>query len=405
MKKIYAILPFIFLGFQAFCQWNKLAPLGMGSATGCFNWVIGNRVFISGGTASKDLWEYDPVKNTWTDAGPMGGDMFHTSGMAFVLNGKGYVVGGDTAGASSTSAGVWEFDPAATTKWTYKGKFPGGPRKFATCFAINNKGYIAGGSDGTNVTTDFYSYDAVNNSWQPLTPWPQGMLFNTSTFVLNNKAYVCGGDLYIASQQNYEGRNWVWEFDATNKQWTKKKDMPADVIFGVGIGTQTSGFVIGGTGNFIQPAKNVWKYNATNDSWAIVSSYPTGNAWLLTGFAIDTTLYVGAGCDFSTGAAVLANDFYRYGAAPSSVLNLATADAIVKAYPNPCSSQLFISASSIYNGSVAILSDAAGREMKRTVLDKDGVASLDVQDVASGMYIISIAQGGKTYPGRIMIQH
>ena len=96
--------------------------------------------------------------NTWTQKRDMYNNAKARRGAeSFVVNGKGYVIGG--ASANSSSQGdindVWEYDPTLNT-WTQKANFGGGYRSFLLAFSVGNKGY-AGGGWGSSSTYAFMS--------------------------------------------------------------------------------------------------------------------------------------------------------------------------------------------------------------------------------------------------------
>ena len=76
----------------------------------------------------------------------------HAYGLALVINGKSYIIGGE--GRSD----VWEYDPGANS-WTEKASF-GSARGFAAGFVVGNTGYFGTGSGtGSGGTDDFWGFD------------------------------------------------------------------------------------------------------------------------------------------------------------------------------------------------------------------------------------------------------
>ena len=71
------------------------------------------------------------------------------------------------------------------------------------CGVINNKIYVAGGSDGDNVLNNLYIYDIATNSWTSGTPMLVGAE-SPGGAVVNGKLWVIGGrDPFGASLQQY----------------------------------------------------------------------------------------------------------------------------------------------------------------------------------------------------------
>lgn len=374
--------------------WTKVASISTGPTTASFSWVIGKRVFVGGGNNSLNLFEYDAAKNSWSSKGPMGGAMFHTFGIAFVANGKGYVVGGDTAGAQSTSASVWEYDPT-NNQWALKGQFPGGRRKQGFCFVINNIAYIGGGTSGTADFNDFYKYDPAINQWQASSSTlPMGYISGTATFVLNGKGYVCGGQEYIPAQNGWEGRNAVWEFDPAGLIWQTRADMPQDKVFALGLTVGSSGLVIGGTSDFLHATNTVWKYDATANKWSAGDAYPNTFTLFATGFVLDTVYYVGAGSDLSATGATPTDLFYRHGdPAPTTIINPAITAGTVSIIPNPAKSSISIIGIAPNDIERLSVCNSLGR-ISRLVTAPNSVSNIPVTNLPPGIYYIRLETGG-----------
>ena len=81
------------------------------------------------------------------------------------MNGKGYVAIGDD-GTLPMLKDLWEYEPTTDT-WTQKTDFPGGPRTTAVGFAIASTGklYIGTGDDDVNQHDDFWEWDSANDTW------------------------------------------------------------------------------------------------------------------------------------------------------------------------------------------------------------------------------------------------
>src|SRR5262245_27496294 len=112
--------------FSASAQWSSIAPIpaGLIGNDGAVSFTIGSKGYIVAGTGTNDMFAFDTLTNAWSLVGPVPAAMGKAFAMAFQVNGKGYVVGGDTMG--SPVASVWEFDPSLVNPWTQKNNFPPG---------------------------------------------------------------------------------------------------------------------------------------------------------------------------------------------------------------------------------------------------------------------------------------
>jgi hypothetical protein len=79
-------------------------------------------------------------------------------GASFSQNDKGYIVCGYDGSLSLVQRELWEFDPALNV-WTQLPDFPGASRRFCSAFSINNRSYLGIGTSGTNYN-DFWEFNA-----------------------------------------------------------------------------------------------------------------------------------------------------------------------------------------------------------------------------------------------------
>jgi N-acetylneuraminic acid mutarotase len=118
------------------------------------------------GSPVKAFYKYDPTIDQWTSL-PLPTER-HLRGMAGVMGGKFYVVGGfdpDQAGETGT---LEAFDPVAN-QWTTKTPLAH-PRRLAAGTAVSGKLYVIGGygvkSDGTTGAIPTNSiYDPATDTW------------------------------------------------------------------------------------------------------------------------------------------------------------------------------------------------------------------------------------------------
>jgi hypothetical protein len=113
----------------------------------------------------KDLWEYDPINDTWArmpDLPAVG----RSEVTFFVLNEKAYIIGGfSTYPYGQFNNEVWEFNPV-NDQWIQKNDFPGIPRCQAFGFSVDGKGYMGRGMvEGGGTTYEFWEYNPGSDSW------------------------------------------------------------------------------------------------------------------------------------------------------------------------------------------------------------------------------------------------
>lgn len=175
---------------------------------------IGTKGYIGGGQDANnffsDFYEYDPGNNTWTQKASIGG--FPRGGAAaFSIGLKGYVA----TGAPSNSIGsaisdLWEYNPI-TNSWSSKANFPGVARVGAAAFTIGNKGYFGLGFNGSSKS-DFWEYDPTTNSWLQKASFPSNRS-GAVGFNVNGKGYIgLGQDTtnYALDFFEYNSQNNTW---------------------------------------------------------------------------------------------------------------------------------------------------------------------------------------------------
>lgn len=118
------------------------------------------------GTFYKDFYSYDPATNKWSTVLAQFPGVARARATAFGLDNvhKGYVVGGSTDNNLFLSD-VYSYD-ATTGTWSQDQGLPFDKRAGASSFVLDGKGYVLGGYDGNNLSSYFYQYDpSVANHW------------------------------------------------------------------------------------------------------------------------------------------------------------------------------------------------------------------------------------------------
>ncbi|MGB0367794.1 MAG: kelch repeat-containing protein [Flavobacteriales bacterium] len=195
---------------------------------------------FSGSFRTISFDRYDPTSNSFTvNYSVMGSSPNYTDGRAnsvsFVINGKAYVATGSTNGGNFTDE-LWEYDPVGNS-WTAKATFPGGARREAVGFAINGKGYVCTGVNGSTSFNDLWEYDPIGDSWTQKTSLPSNVRYGSTSFVIDGIAYIVGGRNNIPEYFNH-----CWAYNPTTDSWTQKANFnenlvgkPSIVVAGKGI--------------------------------------------------------------------------------------------------------------------------------------------------------------------------
>jgi hypothetical protein len=107
--------------------------------------------------------------NKWTQKTQLA--INRLAGVGFSIGNKGYVcLGADFTGVQLND--LWQYDPITDT-WLQMAPFPGAGRTGVTAFVLNEKAYVGMGSTtGTTFCKDFYEYNPVTNSWARKADFP-----------------------------------------------------------------------------------------------------------------------------------------------------------------------------------------------------------------------------------------
>ncbi|CAM3450976.1 MULTISPECIES: Kelch repeat-containing protein [Saccharibacillus] len=188
-------------------KWTKGADLPV-TLAGHASEVINGKIIIAGGfteftNAVSTTYEYNIATNVWSAKAKMSQARRYTS--SALINGKIYVVGGIYSSDGILSS-VEEYDPA-TDVWTKKANLPKGKSSIATT-SFNGLLYAIGGATASAsisgpATTAVDVYNPQTDTW---TTGPALKLARHSiaSTVLDNKLYVAGGSNNSNYYSNFE---------------------------------------------------------------------------------------------------------------------------------------------------------------------------------------------------------
>ncbi len=218
------------------------------------------------------------------------------------LNGKIYAIGGvkqpevDTDGLRS----IQEYDPA-TDSWAVKANLPS-PRNWTSCAAVNGKIYVIGG-DTTFLSTPLKTvsaYDPTTDTWATKADMPTARLAAAAA-VVDGKIYVMGGLTTVGATL----LSTVEVYDPVTDTWARKTAMPtprgmlcASVVDGK---IFTIGSFLGRTGPSLPTME---MYDPLADTWTRKANMPTSRGGLAASTA-HGRIYVVGGRDASSSLATV----------------------------------------------------------------------------------------------------
>ncbi len=230
---------------------------------------------------------------TWTKKASI--SISRSTHFAFTVNNKAYIGCGIDANNTDLKD-LWEYDPVNNT-WSQKADFAGGERREMSAFSIGEYGYAGQGRNTSSgvIYSDYYKYNPTTNSWSNIADCPVERYANTG-FRIDSIGYVYGGILPGVSRYRD-----LYAYNPRTNKWTAKQGRSnsspsssyAKIIEFKGTAYLMGGFDGNSTDEFEE-------YNPITNKWTVKSSYPGGVRNDVAGFAIGDLIYVGMGRNSST---------------------------------------------------------------------------------------------------------
>mgnify|MGYP000405387493 CR=1 FL=1 len=296
MKSTLTIIFFVFTSIaNAQDQWVlkdsiKGAPRSVASS-----FVVGGEGYalcgLDGEGFRRKAYSYTYWQDDWDNEPSLGGlngaGLNRGSASAFAINEKGYIC----LGQGVTNAffnDLWEFDPVSDT-WTQKASFIGSPRRQSVGFAIDSYGYVGLGVDDTGFQKDMYRYSPATNSWTQLSDFGGTGRKEAVGFTMGGQAYVGTGDDGVM-------RNDFWQYEPTTDTWIQKADFPGTPRKGaVGWGTFPQAFIATGEDIGFNYTNDVWEYNYFSDTWVQRADFLGSGRTSAIAFVIQGVAFLGSG--------------------------------------------------------------------------------------------------------------
>lgn len=249
-------------------QWIELAAFPGKQRRGTFSFAANGKGYIGGGYFDdtyedaiyySDLYEYDPVANTWTliDTLTAIGDLADAA--SFVIDDVAYVVGG-RSDEDDHQRLCWKFD-SDTKTFTAAGQ-PGNKRSAGFTFVIDGIAYLGGGYSNNGLVEEFESYNPATDTWNKdlydlylsssytddISHYDDPLdlrRYYTAAFVLDGKGYIAGGLSGSVLRD-------CWEYNPKTDLWTEMNDFESTMAARYSAtaftfaGSEDVGYIIGG---------------------------------------------------------------------------------------------------------------------------------------------------------------
>ncbi len=337
--------------------WTPKSDFINGGSLNAYTFTINDTIYV-GNTGARGIYQYNVTTDTWTTKANVPVALFNrTASSAFVLNGKGYLVGGiNSMGVCMND--VWQYDALADI-WVQKTNFPGGKRAGARNFVIGNNAYFGGGYDTIGVAgfssvtkNDFWQYDPISDTWTTKAnlPYDSSYLLYPFAFSIKDKGYLSCGQRYKYASGMYKDTdvNRTYQYDTSTNTWTQKASFPGNVRSG-GVAFVIDSIAYCGTGindtstvfaNFCY--NDFYSYNPSLNSWTSLPTTPfVSRTYAIAASLTTRRAFVGTGWGAPSTTAYY-QDWWEFKPAVNNVIEIENNAISVKYYPNPCYNELNI---------------------------------------------------------------
>ena len=281
-------------------SWSRVADCATFGRVNGVSFTINGKVYVGTGyiqsnnsnpTLLSDLWEYNPTTNTWTQKASLSSGRYGS--FCFVIGNYAYVGGGYDASFAYRSD-CSRYNPATNT-WSSVASLPSlEARAGAAAFSLGSKGFIAGGIKSSNPADqkDLWQYDTLTNVWQakasmpaaaPICAWASG-------FAINGKGYVAGG---INSTANFF--NTCFEYDTTTNSWAQKASMPIATSMCANWVTGNEAYMVTGLNSAANPGTSFIKFNPSSNTWSNLTAPKATARSRMSSTVINGKLFIGPG--------------------------------------------------------------------------------------------------------------
>lgn len=203
---------------------------------------------------------------------------------------------------------LYEYDPVGNT-WTMKANYPGQPRAYASAFTLYTSAGVGlgkGDSIANALYDDFYLYTPATDSWVRTTDFPASHRFGASAFGLGFLGYVAGG---------FDGlpRKDFYEYNDIAKTWERLPNLP-DSARSLGIGGITGRMGYFGIGAGVTRSyDNIYKWIVDTNRVSI-TTIPTGpfcgGETISIGYKVSNGITINSGNDFRIEISDTAGSFF-----------------------------------------------------------------------------------------------
>ncbi len=309
----------------------------------------------SGFSCMRDFYRYNGVTMIWSDCEDLPLDEERQYAVGTSNNGIGYVFGGVKCDGTYCND-LWEYNPLSNS-WSVLAPLPDQGRSGSVHFVLNDTLYIVGGKNQQGILTEVWGYDISNNQWSQKTALPGNGIWRGTSFEYNNLGFVGLGRNNLNNQTELNTE--FYQYNPATQQWNSLPNpglSPRSYI-----GTARSNNLVSFFGGM--EASNV----VLNDfqvldvnTWLLASSTSFGAT------PRKGTMVFAFGPDFYFTTGISNSERFKETWRISNVLNLPTESIHWIAFPNPCAEFLTLNTNV---GDAITLWDLSGRIVFSSIAD------------------------------------
>jgi hypothetical protein len=301
--------------------WNYVASVPTTASYGHYGGVGGvlnGQFLITNSAQANDTESYNPTTNKWTVLAPSPTLQF--SAVGGVMNGQFYMVGGcSPADCRIDVTGVMQIYNPTTNSWSYGPSMPTA-RFDAASTVINGKLYVVGGDTDCepciNVAT-LEVFDPVANAWATKAAMPN-VLMGARGAAVGGKLYVVGGvnGLSYYNEYTVTFASHVSIYDPVSNTWTQSaSSIPIPVYDSSAVAMDGLVYVIGGVGIGQTQVTAVQVYNPVADTWTSLTPLDTARG-AAAASVISGIIYLAGGVEPGSIYPTTAESFFQYPQGP-----------------------------------------------------------------------------------------
>lgn len=392
MKKI--LLAFLCtVSLQLSAQtWTQLAnpPSSYEARNHPITFSIGNFGYITTGGGqfyNSDFYRYDPSNDSWTSLANFPGGP-RSFGYGVENGGKGYVGFGLVATSQTNVTyhkDLWEFDPTNNT-WTQLADCPGVGRRHPAMVATPGKIFVGCGDGATGNLKDWWEYDIATNTWSQKPNLPSFERHHPYFFGANGEAYVGFGH---NGQSIYKD---MYKYNPSTSTWTTMPSIPSQ---GRVAGTQFSyagkGYLLSGQGeNHLNLSTGeFWEFDPSNNTWTSLTAHPGTGRWAPGSFVIGNTVYLTSGAGFGNNQIDI-SDMWKFDMPFAvGVEDVKKSNAQIQLYPNPALESLSLSTDVSFE-KIEVHTIYGAKTNVSVDQINDLQATIDVSSLSPGVYMLQL---------------